>query len=119
MGMQPERLGTLSRSMVVDRHNSLFLSMASAWEIVMKHSRGKLELPADAATYVRSRLAISGADILDISLEHVFALASIPDRHRDPFDRMLVAQALVEGMSLITADPHILSYPVATIDARE
>jgi PIN domain nuclease of toxin-antitoxin system len=101
MALQPQRLGEASRSMIADRANSLFLSIASTWEIVVKQARGKLELP------------------LDVSLDHVFALDSIPDRHRDPFDRMLVAQALVEGMKLVSADPRILAYPIATIDARQ
>lgn len=104
--------------MIADRTNALFLSIASTWEMVVKQSRGKLELPADAATYLRSRLPRSGATLLDVSLDHVVALDSIPDRHRDPFDRMLVAQALVEGMKLMSADPRVLAYPVETIDAR-
>ncbi|MFY9861134.1 MAG: type II toxin-antitoxin system VapC family toxin [Candidatus Cybelea sp.] len=119
MALQPQRLGEASRSMIADRANSLFLSIASTWEIVVKQARGKLELPTDVATYLRSRLPRSGATLLDVSLDHVFALDSIPDRHRDPFDRMLVAQALVEGMKLVSADPRILAYPIATIDARQ
>ncbi|HEX4014362.1 MAG TPA: type II toxin-antitoxin system VapC family toxin [Candidatus Cybelea sp.] len=118
MALEPRRLGEVSRSMIADRTNALFLSIASTWEMVVKQSRGKLELPADAATYLRSRLPRSGATLLDVSLDHVVALDSIPDRHRDPFDRMLVAQALVEGMKLMSADPRVLAYPVETIDAR-
>jgi PIN domain nuclease of toxin-antitoxin system len=118
MALAPEHLGDDSRSMLADRRNALFLSIVSAWEIVLKNARGKLELPMDAPTYLRSRLARSGAELLNLSLDHLFALSSLPDRHRDPFDRLLVAQAKIEGMSLISADPHVLAYPILTIDAR-
>jgi PIN domain nuclease of toxin-antitoxin system len=118
MALAPQRLGADSRSMLADRGNTLFLSIASAWEIVIKDARGRLELPMDAPTYLRSRLARSGAELLNLSLDHLFALDSLPDRHRDPFDRVLAAQAKVEGMSLISADPRVLAYPVLTIDAR-
>ncbi|MFY9737457.1 MAG: type II toxin-antitoxin system VapC family toxin [Candidatus Cybelea sp.] len=118
MGFAPQRLGAESRSLLANRANALFLSIASAWEIVLNEARGKLELPMDAPEYLRSRIALSGAELLDLSLDHLFALSSLPDHHRDPFDRMLVAQAKVEGMSLMSADPRVLSYRVATIDAR-
>jgi PIN domain nuclease of toxin-antitoxin system len=118
MALAPQRHGADSRSLLADRANALFLSITSAWEIVLKDARGKLELPMDAPAYLRSRLALSGAELLNLSLDHLFALSSLPDLHRDPFDRMLVAQAKVEGMSLMSADPRVLSYRVATIDAR-
>src|SRR5271165_654595 len=119
MAFSPERLGTRARSAIADRANALFLSIASTWEIVEKNARGKLELPADVAAYITSRLSRSQASLLGISLEHVLALRSLPYHHRDPFDRMIVAQALVEGMQLVTADAQVLSYAVATIDARQ
>ena len=118
MALAPQRLGADARSMLTDRANALFLSIASAWEIVLKDARGKLELPMDAPAYLRSRIALSGAELLNLSLDHLFALRSLPDHHGDPFDRILVAQAKVEGMSLMSADPRVLSHRVATIDAR-
>jgi len=118
MALAPEHLGDDSRSMLADRGNALFLSVASAWEIVVKDARGKLELPMDAPTYLRSRLPRSGAELLNLSLDHLFALSSLPEHHGDPFDRVLVAQAKVEGMSLMSADHHVLAYPILTIDAR-
>ncbi|HMF27708.1 MAG TPA: type II toxin-antitoxin system VapC family toxin, partial [Candidatus Cybelea sp.] len=87
--------------------------------MVVKTGRGKLSLPLDVQSFVRRFLPVSQSALLDLSLDHVFALVSLPDHHRDPFDRMLVAQARVEGMSLISADPHVFSYPVSTIDARQ
>ncbi len=118
MALAPERLGADSRSLLADRGNALFLSIASAWEIVVKDARGKLELPMDAPAYLRSRVARSGAELLNISLDHLFALSSLPDHHRDPFDRVLAAQAKVEGMSLMSADARVLAFPILTIDAR-
>ncbi|MGA2760092.1 MAG: type II toxin-antitoxin system VapC family toxin [Candidatus Cybelea sp.] len=118
MALAPQHLGDDSRSMLEDRGNALFLSIASAWEIVVKDARGKLDLPMDAPTYLRSRLARSGAELLNLSLDHLFALDSIPYHHRDPFDRVLVAQAKVEGMTLMSADPRVLAYPILTADAR-
>ena len=118
MGFAPQRLGAESRSLLADRANALFLSIASAWEIVLKEARGKLELPMDAPEYLRSRIALSGAELLDLSLDHLFALSSLPDHHRDPFDRMLVAQAKVEGMSLDLRRSARSFLSVVTIDAR-
>ncbi len=118
MALAPQRLGADSRALLADRTNPLFLSIASAWEIVVKAARGRLELPMDAPVYLKSRLARSGAELLNLSLDHLSALGSLPDHHRDPFDRVLVAQAKVEGMSLISADPRVLAYPIVTIDAR-
>lgn len=119
MSLDPERLGAKSRSTLLDPRNRLYLSIVSVWEMMVKSSVGKLNLALDVQTFVRRFLPVSQAALLDLSLDHVFALASVPDRHRDPFDRMLVAQAAVEGMGLMTADQQLLSYPIFTIDARE
>lgn len=119
MSLAPDRLGERARAALRDRRNSLYLSIVSIWEMAIKSGLGKLDLPLDVQTFVRRFLPMSQSALLELSLDHVFALTSVPKRHRDPFDRMLVAQARVEGMSLMTADPHMLSYPVATIDARK
>jgi PIN domain nuclease of toxin-antitoxin system len=119
MSLTPELLGQQSRSLLRDRKNVLHLSIVSVWEMVVKNALGKLELPLDVQSFVRRFLPVSQSALLELSLDHVFRLSSLPERHRDPFDRMLVAQAQVEGMSLVTADPHVLAYPVATIDARQ
>ena len=118
MGLAPERLGRKTRALLEDPENDLALSVASAWEIILKYRRGKLELPMEAPEYIRTRLRRSGASMLAIALDHVLALASLDERHRDPFDRILVAQALSESRSLVTADPRLLDYPILTFDAR-
>jgi PIN domain nuclease of toxin-antitoxin system len=119
MSLTPDKLGVRARAALRDRRNSLYLSIVSIWEMTIKNGLGKLDLPLDVQTFVRRFLPISQSSLLELSLDHVFALTSVPKRHGDKFDRMLVAQARVEGMSLMSADPHILSYPVATIDARQ
>lgn len=118
MGLEPTLLGAKTSAMLADRNNALVLSIASVWEIAIKASSGKLSLPFDAQTYVRTFLPASQAALLDLKLEHVFALTSLPHHHGDPFDRILVAQAQVEGIALLTADQRLLAYPVAKIDAR-
>jgi PIN domain nuclease of toxin-antitoxin system len=100
---------------LADPANSLVLSVASAWEIAIKTQSGKLRLPEDAATYVPTRAAHYGMEILPIFLPHTLALASLPLLHRDPFDRMLVVQSQIEMLSILTADAAILQYPVATV----
>lgn len=119
MSVTPELLGERSRSLLRDRKNVLYLSIVSVWEMVVKNALGKLDLPLDVQSFIRRFLPVSQSALLELSLDHVFRLSSLPERHRDPFDRMLVAQAQVEGMSLVTANPRVLAYPVAAIDARQ
>jgi PIN domain nuclease of toxin-antitoxin system len=100
---------------MADPANTLVLSVASAWEIAIKVQLGKLRLPGGAASYVRDRAAHDQMEILAISLEHAAALQSLPLLHRDPFDRMLVAQSQIEGLSILTADANIRGYAVDSI----
>src|SRR5579863_29115 len=111
MGLEPERLGARSRAALSDGRNVLYLSIVSIWEMTIKMGRGKLKLPLDVQTFVRRFLPVSRTTLLQFSLDHVFALANLPDNHRDPFDRMIAAQALVEGVGLMTADPRLFDYP--------
>ena len=116
--LEPERLGERARDALADRSNALFVSIASIWEMTIKASLKKLDLRPDAEAFVRKYLPKSGSELLDLSLDHIFALRSLPDHHGDPFDRILVAQALTEGMTIVTADPRVIAYPVAALDAR-
>lgn len=106
-----------ARLVIGDRRNDIFVSAAVSWEIVIKYALGKLTLPLEPPNYVPSRLKMLGFARLDISSDHALAVASLPDIHTDPFDRIMVAQAQVEGMTFITRDRHSLSYPVASIVA--
>ena len=110
------RLGARTRTLIEDSANELWLSVASAWEIAIKSKRG-LELGVEADEYVRSRLRLGRIRQLDIRLDHVLAVARLPEHHRDPFDRLLVAQAQAENLVLVTADPQLRRYDVPVLDA--
>jgi len=87
-------------------------------EISIKYAAGRLKLQDDPAILV-AELLEDGVKPLDVTVAHALRLATLPARHRDPFDRLLIAQALTEGHTLVTADPQILAYDVPTIDARK
>ena len=87
------------------------------WEIVIKHTLGKLSLPASPTTYVPALIAQLGFRHLPITIDHVLTIASLPSYHRDPFDRVLIAQARCEGMTIVTADHRIARYGVQQLQA--
>lgn len=93
----------------------LSLSIASIWEIVVKVQAGKLTLPSPAGRYVIRKLAENRIEILPISVDHLLAVERLPLHHRDPFDRMLIAQSLEEKLPVITADRIFARYPVEVI----
>jgi PIN domain nuclease of toxin-antitoxin system len=95
--------------------NEVYLSAASAWEIAVKHRLGRLPLPQAASDFVPAQRAAHGIEPLDIDEAAALHVARLPDLHRDPFDRMLVAQALVLGLVLLTPDPAIHQYPARTL----
>ena len=97
------------------RTSQRYLSAASVWEIVIKHAIGKLSLPEPPATYVPERMRVSGFRELPISRAHALAVGVLPPHHRDPFDRVLVAQARSEGLTLVTADSTFARYDVRLI----
>ncbi len=111
---EPERLGD-HLTLVEDRRTELLLSAASSWEIAIKHGLGRLPLPEPPERYVPSRMRAVGAEGLAIEHSHALAVASLPSLHRDPFDRLLVAQAELAGAALLTADPAVAQYPVETL----
>ena len=115
--VEPERLRDTSLELVENRGNELLLSAASSWEIAVKHALGRLPLPEPPATYVPSRMASSGVAGLPVEHIHALRVAELPPLHRDPFDRLLVAQAREEKLTLLTADPRILAYDVDCIEA--
>jgi len=117
MSLSPDRLSANARSLLEDEEHELHLSIASAWEIAIKHALGKLRLPDPPASYVPSRLEAMRVRSLPIALEHALHVATLPLHHRDPFDRVLIAQAQVEDLSILTADPRFAAYNVTTIAA--
>jgi PIN domain nuclease of toxin-antitoxin system len=110
----PDRLGK-RLELLEDSENERLVSVLVPWEIAIKYELGRLELPAPPAVYVPERMRAIKAVSVPIEQSHALAAASLPPIHRDPFDRMLVAQALAMGVPILTADPTIASYPVQTL----
>jgi PIN domain nuclease of toxin-antitoxin system len=111
----PDKLGRRARAAMEDDANTLWFSAASAWEITTKHAIGKLPLPVPAATFVADLLDISGAKTMAINVDHAVRAGELPLHHRDPFDRLLVAQAQIEKLVLVTDDDNIAAYNVKTL----
>ena len=109
------KLSDPARNCILDGRTTLYLSGASIWEIVIKYNIGKLRLPGHPQTFISKQLATNSIEELPITFKHAFNLQHLPDHHKDPFDRMLVAQAIFEKLSIITIDPIIAQYPVKTI----
>ena len=112
MQASPERLSPRSRDLVSDPENQLFLSSVGSWEIAIKYSIGKLPLPMPPAEYVPSRMETSGTSTLSITHSHALHVATLPLHHGDPFDRLLIAQAQLEGLSILTSDRQFAAYEV-------
>ncbi len=109
------RLSAGARSMLADGANEFLFSAASAYELTIKAQSGRLTLPEPADSYVPSRLVANAFEPMPIELAHAMRAGMLPSIHRDPFDRMLVAQAQIEGLPILTADPAISRYDVETI----
>jgi PIN domain nuclease of toxin-antitoxin system len=95
--------------------NDLWLSAASVWEILIKVQTGKLPLPKPAGPYLVKQAAGNRIEVLPITLDHVLRIESLTMHHRDPFDRVLIAQSIEEKLPLVTADPHFARYPIEVI----
>lgn len=105
----PERLAAELRILLNEPTNELVFSAASVWEIAIKNGLGRVDFRVDPRA-VRRGLLDSGYTELPITSDHAAAITNLPPLHRDPFDRMLVAQALLEGLLLVTADPQVAVY---------
>jgi PIN domain nuclease of toxin-antitoxin system len=110
--LSPERLSAHAADAMEDPENTLLFSAASSWEIAIKYALKKLELPDEPARYVPSALRRGGVTPLPVEHAHALRVSQLPHHHRDPFDRLLVAQAQLEGATLVTADPRFLLYDV-------
>jgi PIN domain nuclease of toxin-antitoxin system len=110
---EPERLAPEGRATLEDPSSAAIVSAASIWEIAIKRSLGKLEAPDQILDAVRA----AGFETLDITPEHAERAGTLPAHHRDPFDRMLVAQALLESCTLLTRDEAFAAYGVPLLRA--
>ena len=103
-------LSSAAAGMIDDPANELFFSAASIWEVAIKSALGRPDFDLDPGVFRRALLE-SGYEEMAITGAHAAAVATLPDLHKDPFDRILVAQAIVEGVPLLTADQAVLAYP--------
>lgn len=108
---KPEKLSNKIVKLISNVNNLVFVSIASLWELQIKKSLGKIILPNDFPILLQD----SGYKILNITFEHILQLENLPLLHRDPFDRMLIAQSLSEKIPLVTDDSEILQYTLETI----
>lgn len=107
---QPDRLSPTALRLVRDPDNDLHFSVASLWEIAVKSAAGRPDLLVDGQR-LRRGLIDNGYGEVTITGEHIIAIAALPVHHSDPFDRLLVAQAMIEGLILVTGDPALNGYP--------
>ncbi|MEM6275224.1 MAG: type II toxin-antitoxin system VapC family toxin [Myxococcota bacterium] len=115
--IDPDRLSPVSRSSIENASSEIFLSVASTWEMTVKVASGKLRVPEPLKTMVALSLAQDGFKELPIENMHCFVLDELPMHHGDPFDRILVAQAISEGLTLISRDRQIAQYDVQLLAA--
>jgi PIN domain nuclease of toxin-antitoxin system len=109
----PDRLAAKARAAIETKENEVFVSVVSPWELAIKGPREGLRLPDDLTAEVDRR----GFDLLPVLFRHTEPIGSMPYHHRDPFDRMLVAQAVVDGLTIVTADRKMTDYQVALMPA--
>jgi len=108
-------LSPTAREVLVDPAHDVFLSAVSVWEITIKHGLGRLPLPEPPERYIPAQRTTRGITALPLDEDAVLQLPRLPALHRDPFDRLLVAQAIVHGMTILTPDPIISQYPARTM----
>jgi PIN domain nuclease of toxin-antitoxin system len=112
MQTNPRRLSQQNRELLQDSGNQLYLSAASSWEIAIKYALGNLPLPLPPVEYVLSRMETSGTSPLPVQHSHALHAGSLPLHHADPFDRLLIAQAQLENLGILTADRQFEAYEV-------
>lgn len=115
MHSAPERLSTRAGTAIVDPQNSVFLSLASVWELQIKNQLGKLVLRAPLPQVLEDERSKNALQLLPIETADILALQDLPHHHRDPFDRLLIAQARRGDFHLVTSDPDIARYEVPTL----
>lgn len=109
------RLSKKALVLLSDPANTLMLSVVSAWELVLKAQTGKVRLAESPSIYVPTRMAHYAMESLPVTLAHALVSESLPLHHRDPFDRMLIAQATIERVPIVTADPEFRRYAIKVL----
>ena len=108
-------LSPTAKSLISDPENILFVSLVSIWEIQIKVAIGKLILSLPLAEIVYDQQQENNIRLLPLTLAHILELDNLPSHHKDPFDRLLIAQSRIEGLTLITRDSNIAKYPVSVM----
>ena len=116
---EPSRISRKARDVMAEVGHAVFLSAVTSWEVAIKAASGKLHLPEPPDLYVPRRMLAQGLRPLPVSHEHALTVFALPAHHRDPFDRLLIAQAKVEDMTLISADRVFDRYPVRLLWAGQ
>ena len=109
---QPEKLSLAAPSALEDEANELLLSVASVWEMQIKIQLGKLKLSLPLKELINNQQETNDLTVSPVALTHVLALDSLPFHHKDPFDRLLIAQSIEEGVTIVSADSQFSAYPV-------
>ena len=109
------RLSKKALVLLSDPANTLLVSVVSAWELVLKTQTGKMRLSESPSVYVPTRMAHYAMESLPVTLTHALACESLPRHHRDPFDRLLIAQATIEGVPIVTADQEFRRYAIKVL----
>ena len=109
------QLSSTAKEIIADPDNKIYFSIVSAWEIIIKSGTGNLSLPEPPEMYIPSRLISNQFETLSILLNHILQISRLETFHKDPFDRLLIAQSLIEDLPLISIDTLITKYPVKTI----
>jgi PIN domain nuclease of toxin-antitoxin system len=111
----PEQLVEPARQAIADPTNAIYVSTASAWELAIKSGQGRLLMPPDLQGWLPARLNAERLTPIPIKLDHALSVEQLPTHHRDPFDRLLIAQALAENMTLVSRDRVFQAYPVRVL----
>ncbi len=109
------QISVTAKNIITNPDNDIYFSVVSAWKIIIKVGTGKLSLSESPEIYIPTRVASNQFEILPVQISRILKINSLPNFHKDPFDRLLIAQSLVEDFSLITVDSAIAQYPVQTI----
>jgi PIN domain nuclease of toxin-antitoxin system len=112
---EPTRLSPTARKIMEDGNNEILVSAASAWEIAIKTQLGKLRLPARPEAFISEQLLKHRFNSLPVSFSHALHVFALPLLHRDPFDRLLISQSMLEQLPILTADAKVRQYRVKTI----
>jgi PIN domain nuclease of toxin-antitoxin system len=107
-----QKLSTTVRVLIDDKNNEIMLSTASLWEMAIKQSIGKLNFHLPFSIFIKQQLSQNNFSLLNINLDHLAVVATLPLHHRDPFDRLLIAQSIVENIPILSVDSAFDTYPI-------